>query len=104
MGNVVQVRILRALRSGPLYEGALALVVGCGDRGLYKALRELERKGSIERAVGEPWTWRLKGTERCPECDGYGKVRKTKNNAREPGPLGMLQDCGRCGGSGAVAA
>lgn len=59
MSNVVQDRIVRALARGPLYEGALALVVGCGDRGLYKALRELERKGIVERAVGEPWTWRL---------------------------------------------
>ena len=52
-------RILRALRSGPLYEGALALVVGQGwafDR----ALQELRREGAVERSPDDPMTWRLR--------------------------------------------
>jgi len=42
------------------------------------------------------------GWKRCPECYGYGKVRKTAENATVPGPLGTLQACLRCGGTGAV--
>lgn len=52
-------RILRALRSGPLYEGALMLVVGPPDRTFYSALRELRQEGKVERVPSDPMTWRL---------------------------------------------
>lgn len=52
-------RILRALRSGPLYEGALMLVVGPPDRTFYAALRELRQAGEVERVPSDPMTWRL---------------------------------------------
>ena len=40
--------------------------------------------------------------KRCPECDGWGRTIKTKDNATEVGPMGMQQKCVRCGGTGAV--
>lgn len=54
----VEQRILRALRSGPLYRGALELIVGRGD--LAAELRELLKTGAVEiaREIG-PATYRL---------------------------------------------
>lgn len=51
------VYIERALRRGPMYEGALRLVVGRKD--FYRALRRMQDKGQIERVPDEPLTWRL---------------------------------------------
>lgn len=51
-------RIVRALQRGPMYEGALLLVVG--QEGFYRALRALQDKGIIERTPDSPMTWRMK--------------------------------------------
>jgi hypothetical protein len=51
-------RVLRALRSGPLYEGALALVLDEPDD-LLLALRRLQKAGRVERMPEQPYTWRL---------------------------------------------
>jgi hypothetical protein len=59
----LQERILRALRSGPLYRPTLQLVVGCSERQAQTALCQLISAGTVERAadVG-PASYRLTAT------------------------------------------
>lgn len=51
-------RILRALKSGPLYEGALGLILDW-PRDFNAALNNLKVRGKIERDPESPQTWRV---------------------------------------------
>ena len=57
-----ELRILRALARGPLYEGALPIMLPGANNSaqIRAALRSLERQGYVERApeLG-PLTWRI---------------------------------------------
>lgn len=66
-----ELRVLRALRQGPLYEGTFGLVLAMPAKDVRKRLRSLERQGyvaaSIQNNARGPVapTWRL--TERGEE-------------------------------------
>lgn len=53
-------RLTRALRSGPMFEGALYLVFSeLPTSHVRRNLRHLQTRGVIERTPGQPQTWRL---------------------------------------------
>lgn len=54
-----RLRIVRALQNGPLYEGALRLVLD-NPPDFARALRTLQDNGTIERNLPDhPQTWKL---------------------------------------------
>lgn len=54
-------KIVRVLQSGPLFEGALGLILGYPSN-LRSALRQLKDEGLIERDPNhDGLTWRLRG-------------------------------------------
>ena len=53
-------RIVEALERGPLYEGALPLIVGGTMRDVIASLSALRREGVVERVPADPMTWRLR--------------------------------------------
>lgn len=54
-------RITRALERGPLYEGALYLVIDASPAHIRRALAHLQTRGVIERDLPDnPQTWRIR--------------------------------------------
>lgn len=60
MANTLEDRIVRVLKKGPLYEGAIPLVVGGDMRATLQALSALRKAGKVERLPESPMTWRAK--------------------------------------------
>lgn len=56
----IEQRILVALKSGPLYEGALTLIMPEHSRVTLAALKRLEDAGKVKRNLPDfPLTWML---------------------------------------------
>ena len=59
MKPTTRTRILKALEGGPLYEGALGLVLGWPSN-MRRVLYQLKDERRIERVPDEPMSWRLR--------------------------------------------
>lgn len=57
-----ELRVLRALRSGPLYEGAFGLVLAMPAKDVRRLLRTLQKQGYVDgyiEPIADAPTWEL---------------------------------------------